>query len=1002
MSKSHLNQQPSCRPVRWSVLFAFALVLVAYLPACVFGLPFPAARGTFPKAINKGGEVAGYCVDSVAVAHGFLRDANGHVTVFDAPGASGFQRLGTFVNGINDVGTVVGYYIDNHRVRHAFLRAKDGIVIAFDAPDAGAGLLGAPPGHPELASGEGTVATGIDDRGVIAGYFYDSNRAQHGFIRDTGGNLVTIDVPGSADTDPQSINTLGEITGTYSDQPKGWGHPNSLAAVHGFRRSPDGTITRLTVPESGWFGILDVHPDDSDGHEAVDAGDSDDGMLVGHYFSTTNHTARGFVRDSNKKLTVFDVECEGSAPAIISVSPFVAGITNTITIKGQHFGNHQLPRDQPFGGVGILDSGPGRVCPTGADFGNNRQGSLAVTRWTDTEIVVTGFKEPSPAPCPFHAGDTVSINVSNVETGAGPAFFKLTVGSTSKDLTPPHITSITPVYPGAHGAFIISGEGFGTVPTDADSDYLQVWDDTAGWGVGYRAAINASRGHATLEVGRWTPNEIEVMKFGIGSGAKQWMLKGGDKIRISVWNPETGTGPATFDSTVADAAEGSVVPHIATVTPISTQKDQTILIKGQGFGFIPDSEEDEATPFLIIRDLNGKWEAGRARNSYAVMLRVSRWTNTEIELAGFAGKYGFGTWRLNSGDQISIRVWNAQTGAGPGTIDSTVEGAIAENEGEMTGSSNPACGSMSAHFRVLSTYQVTGAGFVEVKGVDTRRPTLEAFTWIWGDGIVTRGWFPQSHAYRDTSRDYILQIVSHEDDGSSDCISTPIRWAVGRTGKDSESWLPTPPSATDNGTQPSSERESSDTVPLVRAIVHEGATSLQLPAGRMYLYGMVTGGGAPSSGFANGPYAQVVNAVGNVSSALAFGADGRNSFDTQTGYYDIGGASISGEWDSFAAFHGSNSHAGASNASVPFQVVKRSLVVVIGLSSSEQAVSVQGIPGLQSDASGSQLGMFIGHAVMPPGSYIAVEHSKVLSAGQTPSHMADLLGVFVFGLSGAQ
>jgi hypothetical protein len=167
----------------------------------------------------------------------------------------------------------------------------------------------------------------------------------------------------------------------------------------------------------------------------------------------------------------------------------------------------------------------------------------------------------------------------------------------------------------------------------------------------------------------------------------------------------------------------------------------------------------------------------------------------------------------------------------------------------------------------------------------------------------------------------------------------------------------------------------------------------------MYLYGMASGGAAPSSTFAVGQYAKVVNASGNISAALAYGTNNEDSFAANTGYHDIGGVSISGTWDNIAAFYGSNPQSGASNASVSFQAKEEALVVVIGLASSQQYVDVQGIPGLQVDASDNVRGegMVIAHTYVEPGTYTVVEHSKALSAGQDPPHMADLVGVFVFG-----
>ena len=42
--------------------------------------------------------------------------------------------------------------------------------------------------------GIGTVAQGINDRGQIVGYYYDSGGNQHGFLYN-GGTYTTLDVP---------------------------------------------------------------------------------------------------------------------------------------------------------------------------------------------------------------------------------------------------------------------------------------------------------------------------------------------------------------------------------------------------------------------------------------------------------------------------------------------------------------------------------------------------------------------------------------------------------------------------------------------------------------------------------------------------------------------------------------------------------------------------------------------------------------------------------------
>jgi hypothetical protein len=189
---------------------------------------------------------------------------------------------------------------------------------------------------------------------------------------------------------------------------------------------------------------------------------------------------------------------------------------------------------------------------------------------------------------------------------------------------------------------------------------------------------------------------------------------------------------------------------------------------------------------------------------------------------------------------------------------------------------------------------------------------------------------------------------------------------------------------------------------VVQATVQNQATSLELPLGQMYIYGMETGGAFLSSPFAQGQYAQVVNTAGNLSAALAYGASNRNSYNTQTAYHTIGGVSVAGSWDDFTPYYALNPVNAAHDASVSFQVNKDSLVVVFALAADQQVVNVEGVPGLQIDATGG--GEWIAHAYLAPGTYTAVEHSRVAADGQDPAHMTDLLGVFVFrgGTAGSE
>ena len=55
-----------------------------------------------------------------------------------------------------------------------------------------------------------------------------------------------------------------------------------------------------------------------------------------------------------------------------------------------------------------------------------------------------------------------------------------------------------------------------------------------------------------------------------------------------------------------------------------------------------------------------------------VTLSIASWTDGEIVIQGFTGEYGQNNWTLNNGDQLTVNVWNPQTGAGPSTCMQTV------------------------------------------------------------------------------------------------------------------------------------------------------------------------------------------------------------------------------------------------------------------------------------------------------------------------------------------
>jgi PEGA domain len=188
---------------------------------------------------------------------------------------------------------------------------------------------------------------------------------------------------------------------------------------------------------------------------------------------------------------------------------------------------------------------------------------------------------------------------------------------------------------------------------------------------------------------------------------------------------------------------------------------------------------------------------------------------------------------------------------------------------------------------------------------------------------------------------------------------------------------------------------------IIQSSISDGATSLQLAPGRTYLYGMAVGGKGSSTMFSLGQYASVFHEEGHLGAAVAYGNNSVNTYNTQTERHILGGVSVGGAWQMLRTFYGSNGAQGAGEATALFTADQNSLVVVIGLASSQQQISLDGIPGLQIDTthSGASVGasMIIGHAILPAGMYKVVEHSGSLSQGTSPDTAADLVSVFVFG-----
>lgn len=163
-------------------------------------VPFSGATYTLPSEINNSGEIVGTWADSSLVDHGFLL-SGGVYTSFDYPGAAETDGIG-----INAAGVISGFYYDTSGIYHGFL-LNGGTYTSIDVPGA-----------------VGTIAYGNNDAEDVVGFYcmttecltnYSVSGAQ-GFLL-SGGIYTTINVPGFNSTVATDINDNGVIVGYDSD-----------------------------------------------------------------------------------------------------------------------------------------------------------------------------------------------------------------------------------------------------------------------------------------------------------------------------------------------------------------------------------------------------------------------------------------------------------------------------------------------------------------------------------------------------------------------------------------------------------------------------------------------------------------------------------------------------------------------------------------------------------------------------------------------------------------
>ncbi len=186
--------------------------------------------------INDKGNIVGQYTNGNGQMPGFYvtnQHGNGLVRI-DSP--SGPDTVNA--QGINNHGQVVGFYVGTDGNQHGFTsninNAQHGQITGTAIADPTVPNVAGEPGATFVFS----QLLGVNDQGLVAGYYGDSTISQHGFIYNLNtGQYTFIDDPaegfdsGVETTQITGINNQDEITGFYAD-------PNGV--LHGFLACPTG------------------------------------------------------------------------------------------------------------------------------------------------------------------------------------------------------------------------------------------------------------------------------------------------------------------------------------------------------------------------------------------------------------------------------------------------------------------------------------------------------------------------------------------------------------------------------------------------------------------------------------------------------------------------------------------------------------------------------------------------------------------------------------------
>jgi len=254
-------------------------------PASYSNENFPGSVQTQVVGITPNGAstTVGFYVDGAGNNFGFVKQGGSFTSVSDpsTPAGPSVNQL----LGVNDNNQAVGFYVDASGNNQGYIYNL--VTKAFTAINL--------PGSFNATS---VTATGINDAGVITGYFTNAGGATLGFIDDAG-TFSQFNDPGGSDTMFLGINSSDEVVGSFVD---GGGNTDGLL----FSFGPDSfaTIDDPLSSSTPAFGVAGTTIN----------GINNAGDLVGFYSDGTN--VNGFLATPTPEPSMIGLLLAGAALTI--------------------------------------------------------------------------------------------------------------------------------------------------------------------------------------------------------------------------------------------------------------------------------------------------------------------------------------------------------------------------------------------------------------------------------------------------------------------------------------------------------------------------------------------------------------------------------------------------------------------------------------------------------------------------------------------------------------